>query len=316
VNAALALPEQARLSRDEARSLTDEVKRDAERLWRKLVELYEGGAHLALGYPSWAAYFKAEFGGEKSQAYRILNAGRVAAALDSPNGERLNEAQARELAPLLDSPDELRDAWNALRDEFGEQITAADVRQLVKGTLRNRQFVAYMCSSESFEWYTPPGYIAAVRKVLGAIDLDPASCEQANATVGAGRFYTEAENGLLLPWFGRVFCNPPYGPAAPHFVDKLIGEYQAGNVTAAILLVNAYSTERPWLQGLLRTRPVCFTDHRIKFTSPIARGGSSTHGSAFVYFGDEPARFVEVFGAFGVVVGWGCVACAGLAVAT
>ena len=35
------------LSREEARSLTDEVKHDAERLWRKLVELYEGDAHTA-----------------------------------------------------------------------------------------------------------------------------------------------------------------------------------------------------------------------------------------------------------------------------
>ena len=33
----------------EARSLTDEVKRDAQALWEKLLALYEGGAHAALG---------------------------------------------------------------------------------------------------------------------------------------------------------------------------------------------------------------------------------------------------------------------------
>ena len=37
--------------------------------------------------------------------------GRVAAALDSPIGERPNEAQARELAPLRDKPEVLRAAW-------------------------------------------------------------------------------------------------------------------------------------------------------------------------------------------------------------
>ena len=54
----------ATLSRDEARSLTDEVKRDAERLWRKLIELYDGEAHIALGYASWRSYYAAEFGGD------------------------------------------------------------------------------------------------------------------------------------------------------------------------------------------------------------------------------------------------------------
>lgn len=39
-----------RLSRLEARALTDQVKRHAEELWRELVQLYEGGAHTALGY--------------------------------------------------------------------------------------------------------------------------------------------------------------------------------------------------------------------------------------------------------------------------
>lgn len=66
----------------------------------------DGGAHLALGYSSWGTYFKAEFGGEKAQAYRVLHAGRVAEALESPNGDstRVTESQARELAPLLAEP--------------------------------------------------------------------------------------------------------------------------------------------------------------------------------------------------------------------
>ena len=102
----------ATLSRDEARSLTDEVKLDAERLWRKLVELYEGQAHAALGYSSWGAYFEAEFGGSRRRGYELLNAGKV---LDSVRNSALplpaNEAQANELAPLLAQPESLRDTW-------------------------------------------------------------------------------------------------------------------------------------------------------------------------------------------------------------
>lgn len=37
-------------------SLTDEVKADAQRLWAKLLQLYEGRAHIALGYTLWSDY--------------------------------------------------------------------------------------------------------------------------------------------------------------------------------------------------------------------------------------------------------------------
>src|SRR2546429_7728907 len=48
-------------------SLTDEVKRDAEALWTKLLALYNGGAQLALGYTSWGDYFRDEFGGRSEE---------------------------------------------------------------------------------------------------------------------------------------------------------------------------------------------------------------------------------------------------------
>lgn len=44
------------LSSGEARRLTDEVKADAAKLWQKLLRLYNGGAHTALGYASWETY--------------------------------------------------------------------------------------------------------------------------------------------------------------------------------------------------------------------------------------------------------------------
>lgn len=122
------------LSVDEARSLTDEVKNDAERLWRKLVELYEGGAHLALGYAAWGSYFEAEFGQSKSHGYRMLEAARVASVLPhSPLGERPTERQARELAPLLGDADQLRDAWQEANKNG--QATAATVREAVERRL-------------------------------------------------------------------------------------------------------------------------------------------------------------------------------------
>ena len=61
----------------EARRLTDEVKADAKRLWAKLLSLYEGGAHTALGYTSWAAYCEQEFRMSQGRAYQLLRAARV-----------------------------------------------------------------------------------------------------------------------------------------------------------------------------------------------------------------------------------------------
>lgn len=133
MSSSVAPAPQPALSPDEARSLTDEVKRDAERLWRKLGKLYEGGAHKALGYSSWGAYFQAEFGGSERHAYELLNAGLVMETLESSAQLRTrpaNEAQARELAPLLGQPEILCEAWAKVEEKHPEP-TAADVRRVV-----------------------------------------------------------------------------------------------------------------------------------------------------------------------------------------
>ena len=66
-------------------------------------------------------------------------------------------------------------------------------------------------SSESSDHYTPPWLVDAARATLGSIDLDPASCDEANAWIQAGRIFTAADNGYTRPWSGHVFLNPPGG---------------------------------------------------------------------------------------------------------
>jgi hypothetical protein len=51
-----------------------------------------------------------------------------------------------------------------------------------------------------YEWYTPRQYIELAKQVMGGIDLDPASCEAAQRTLQAGKYYTIEQNGLLEPW--------------------------------------------------------------------------------------------------------------------
>jgi hypothetical protein len=115
------------LSRAEARMLTEEVKSDAQALWVKLLALYEGQAHLALGYSSWAEYCRDEFEMGKSQAYRLLDAGRVVEQL--PEGHSpIGESVARELA----AADDPAEAWADVVELHGEEPTAVQARSGVQ----------------------------------------------------------------------------------------------------------------------------------------------------------------------------------------
>ena len=91
-----------------------------------------------------------------------------------------------------------------------------------------------MNNSGNAEWHTPAEVVAVVRRVLVRIDLDPASNPLAQRTVRARRFYTEADDGLSQPWYGRIFLNPPYGRRVVRaFVDRLVEEFNRGSVTEA-----------------------------------------------------------------------------------
>lgn len=56
------------------------------------------------------------------------------------------------------------------------------------------------------EWYTPK-YIT---DALGPFDLDPCAATVRKWDIGR-RNYTKADDGLSLPWEGRVWLNCPYG---------------------------------------------------------------------------------------------------------
>ncbi len=156
-------------------------------------------------------------------------------------------------------------------------------------------------SSASNEWFTPSNVIEAARRVLGDIDLDPASCTKADETVRAAKFYDEEANGLEHEWRGRVWLNPPYGGLAGAFTEKLITEYRAGRTTAAIFLVNADTTETKWFRPLF-DYPLCFARGRIAFLNGELQKTGNTHGSLFAYFGPDEDRFVAEFKQFGPVV--------------
>jgi hypothetical protein len=165
------------------------------------------------------------------------------------------------------------------------------------GTIRGTE------GTGEFERYTPAKYIEAARMVLGTIDIDPATSELAQQTVNAEDFFIEQEDGLSKEWIGRVWLNPPYHrELAPKFIKKLVREYTAGRTTAAILLTNN-CTDTEWFDVAIRAAAsACFTNGRIKFTTPKGKEVLPTQGQAFLYFGDNAQRFEDVFCVIGFCV--------------
>ena len=79
----------------------------------------------------------------------------------------------------------------------------------------------------------PREVVDAARAVLGAIDLDPASCAEANTVIQATTIYTVEDNGLERSWHGRVWMNPPYKqPDIEQFCAKFAQHVTAGDIAA------------------------------------------------------------------------------------
>ena len=167
---------------------------------------------------------------------------------------------------------------------------------------RNAPPVIY--NTGNAEWYTPPEIVDAARKVLGTIDLDPASSETANVTVKAAEFFDAAVDGLTRDWRGHVWLNPPYTRGMiEKFSSKLITEFGRGNVTEAICLTNA-STDTKWFARLAEICAGCvIVKGRIRFFQPNGtRAQSPTIGQAIFYFGNSAEKFFAEFGGFGLKI--------------
>jgi len=152
------------------------------------------------------------------------------------------------------------------------------------------------------EWYTPAEIIERARRTMLVIDLDPASCDAAQQTIKAKKFYSIADDGLSKKWKGRVWLNPPYAKDLCHrFIKKLLESYAANEVVEAIVLVNN-ATETAWMQPLLRAcSAICFPSGRIRFLVQQGITGSPLQGQAVVYLGMAVDDFRKQHEDLGVV---------------
>lgn len=109
----------------------------------------------------------------------------------------------------------------------------------------------------------------------------------------AKKMYDRHQNGLLQPWNGRVWLNPPYSrPLIEEFVARMV-EHNNG----IALLFNRCDSRMfqelifPNMAGIL------FMRRRIKFLRPDgSRGNSPGCGSVLIAFGQENARILQESG--------------------
>lgn len=128
---------------------------------------------------------------------------------------------------------------------------------------------------ETNTWLTPIELI----KPLGEFDLDPCGYE---GHPTAKSLYILPTDGLIEPWFGRVWLNPPYGKSTGLWLERLA---EHGN---GIALVFA-RTETKWFQAIMRKASgILFYRGRIKFLRPSGEISSNAGSpSCFISFGPQ-----------------------------
>ncbi len=178
-----------------------------------------------------------------------------------------------------------------------------------------KQPMQLLTSSESNEWYTPPKLIELVRLVMGHIHLDPASTAIANQVVRADKFYTAEDDGLTKPWFGNVFCNPPYGGSVYKWLRKAIDEHFDGRVNHVMVLTKAAPGYNWWDEMFhwMWPGPVCLMEGRFAFYKPEwvddngvihwpNKDNRAKAASTMWYIGPSRRRFKEVFFQYGTII--------------
>ena len=276
------------------------------------------------GYTRFEDYCQERWGWTKTHVNRQIEAAKTIEVLTPTGVIPETERQARELAPLVKADEkEAIETWQQLREEHGDKLTAKIIKEAVVEKLKPAEEPAAVladCLHEAEvkklapnkphvvnntgnnEWYTPAEYIEAARRVMGRINLDPATSEMANETVQANIYYDVECDGLNRRWFGKVWMNPPYAAELiGKFCDKLVLHYAAGDIEEAIVLVNN-ATETKWFNTLIHeAAAVVFPQGRVKFNSPTGEQAFPLQGQAVIYFGTNMDRFFDEFGSFG----WG-----------
>lgn len=142
-------------------------------------------------------------------------------------------------------------------------------------------------------WLTPP----FILKALGEFDLDP--CSSLNRPWDtAKKHYTIEDDGILQPWNGRVWCNPPYGKAMNPFLKKMVDHGDG------IVLIFARTETKAFFDYVWNgADAIMFLKGRLKFHYPDGKqGGTAGSPSVLIAYGINNVKALENSGLDGRIV--------------
>jgi hypothetical protein len=105
-------------------------------------------------------------------------------------------------------------------------------------------------------WLTPRW----LTEKLGPFECDPCAADPRPWDIGTDQNITEAQDGLVTPWQGFAYVNPPYGPHVGKWADLLANHEPGG-----ILLIFARMETQAVQRALLRCDAVYFLSRRLTF---------------------------------------------------
>ncbi|MPR10131.1 DNA N-6-adenine-methyltransferase [Microvirga tunisiensis] len=147
-------------------------------------------------------------------------------------------------------------------------------------------------------WLTPPDLL---NRLGGDFDLDPCAAPLPRPWTTAREHYTwPHQNGLLLPWFGRVWLNPPYGRAMAGWLRRMA---QHGRGTA--LIFARTDTECFHSSVFGEAHAILFLKGRLTFCYPDGRPARYDGGapSVLIAYGTEDTERLLDSGIEGAIVG-------------
>lgn len=135
------------------------------------------------------------------------------------------------------------------------------------------------CVGATDEWYTPPEIFIALKV---RFDLDPCS-PGPDHWVPADFVYTIEDDGLVQPWFGFVFMNPPFGGRNGHvpWLEKFLHHNNG------IAIVRAYTSSSWFHKYAVKADCMLFPVGKTKFVRPDGTVGKSPgHGIVMLGCGE------------------------------
>lgn len=138
----------------------------------------------------------------------------------------------------------------------------------------------------------------------GPIDLDPASCAEANRTVQAARIHSAGDSGLEHRWKAeRIWLNPPFsGADVRAWVATLVEAVKEDRVQQACLLLHASPETRYGQHALGSCAAACWLRGRVRFLGVTGGRGTAQVGQVVLYYGPRSEAFRKAFDDSGVVM--------------